>query len=176
MDEIWQVILGSAVVSTLITNVCVYFQRESDYKRDYYKKIIDKRIAAYEKLSSLLVEITVTSGIMEEGGIEVGSTYKIFKDSDSAILINKKIIDVASDLYYYSPEVGAILKEINSKSIEYLKQVERDCKDEINYERDCLSWGSIFSNELQEMTENIKIEIAKDMLTLYEVENFLKKN
>lgn len=43
LSEFWQAIVGSAVISTIISILCLWWHKKNDYKRDYYKKIVDKR-------------------------------------------------------------------------------------------------------------------------------------
>lgn len=57
LSEFWQAIVGSAVISTIISNLCLWWHKKNDYKRDYYKKIIDKRIEAYEELEEFVFNI-----------------------------------------------------------------------------------------------------------------------
>ena len=47
-------ILTSSVVGAVVSSLFSEWQKRNDYKRDYYKKIIDKRLNAYEKLEAFI--------------------------------------------------------------------------------------------------------------------------
>lgn len=46
---------GGAFLGVLITNFVNWYLSKKNYKRDYHKKIIDKRINACEVISSFLM-------------------------------------------------------------------------------------------------------------------------
>ncbi len=43
-------ILTSSVIGAIVSNLFSEWQKRNEYKRDYYKKIIDKRMKAYESV------------------------------------------------------------------------------------------------------------------------------
>lgn len=178
LSEFWQAIVSSAVISTIISNLCLWWHKKNDYKRDYYKKIIDKRIAAYEKLSALLVEISirVDVDVDVDGKGSIDSIYRVLENKDTAVLINQKITEVARDRVYYSFEADKLITEINDKIVEYIQQVEKECVDGETYQANCLQWGGIISREMQQKINNLKSAIENDMMKMDNVEVFLKKN
>ncbi len=174
MSEFWQAILGSAVISAIISNGFLWWHKKCDYKRDYYKKIIDKRIAAYEKLSALLVEISIRADVDAEGKGSSYSIYKVLENKDTAVLINQKITEVARDRVYYSFKADTFITEINDKIVEYIQQVEKESEDGETYPSDCLKWGGIISQEMEQKINCLKSAIATDMIAMDNVEDFLK--
>jgi hypothetical protein len=44
---------GGAAVGSIITGGIAIWLNKQNYKQDYYKKIIDKRIESYEQVSNL---------------------------------------------------------------------------------------------------------------------------
>ncbi len=174
MNEFWQVVLGSAVISTIISNICLWWHRKCDYKRDYYKKIIDKRIFAYEKLSALVVEITLRGDVDIDGKRNSYSIYRVLENRNTAYLINQKITKVARDRVYYSFKADKLITEINDKIVEYIQQVEKEYAGGETYQADCLEWGRVISLEILEKVNNLKSTIADDMIKMDSVEDFLK--
>lgn len=174
LSEFWQAVVSSAVISTIISNLCLWWHKKNDYKRDYYKKIIDKRIAAYEKLSALLVEISIR---VDVDAVNQGSGYSIYmvlKNKDTAVLINQKITEVAKDRVYYSLKVDKLVTEINDKIVEYIQQVEKEYEEDETYLSDCLKWGRIISKEMQQKINNLKSAIVNDMMKMDNVDDFFK--
>lgn len=174
LSEFWQAIIGSAVISTIISNSFLWWHKKCDYKRDYYKKIIDKRIAAYEKLSALLVEISIRVDVDVEGKGSSYSVYRVLENKDTAVLINQKITEVARDRVYYSLKADKLVTEINDKIVEYIQQVEKEYEEDETYLSDCLTWGGIISKEMQQKIKDLKSVIANDMMEMDNVEDFLK--
>lgn len=175
LSEFWQAVVSSAVISTIISNLCLWWHKKNDYKRDYYKKIIDKRIATYEKLSALLVEISIRVDI---DAVDQGSSYSIYRvleNKDTAVLINQKITEVARDRVYYSLNADKLVTEINDKIVEYIQNVEKEYEDGQTYPSDCLKWGGIISKEMQPKINNLKSAITNDMIAMDNVEDFLSK-
>lgn len=50
-------ILTSSVVGAVVSSLFSEWLKRNDYKRDYYKKIIDKRIATYERLATVITNV-----------------------------------------------------------------------------------------------------------------------
>lgn len=67
----WQVIggaFGGAALGAIITGIVSIYLNGKNYRRDYYKKIIDKRITAYEKLEQILLNMSEVETIIIESG------------------------------------------------------------------------------------------------------------
>ena len=52
--------LLGALVGTLITGFFSLRAKQNEYVNDYYKKVIDRRIAAYEQLENVIVSLRTT--------------------------------------------------------------------------------------------------------------------
>ena len=56
--EIGLAILGSSVLSTITASWFNWKLHNTNYKRDYYKKILERRISAYEKVNDLNLSLS----------------------------------------------------------------------------------------------------------------------
>ncbi|SFR62321.1 hypothetical protein SAMN04488010_1199 [Maribacter stanieri] len=52
--EIILAIISSSILSAIFTSIFNWRLHNSNYKKDYYKKILDKRLIAYESLNMLI--------------------------------------------------------------------------------------------------------------------------
>ena len=93
----WSVLataFGGAAMGSIITGGISIWLNKKNYKGDYYKKIIDKRIESYEKLNnyltSLNIYVFVTSG---DKDIKINSIFLSKKDFDENLSLAKSIND-----------------------------------------------------------------------------------
>ena len=103
LSEFWQAIVGSAVISTIISNLCLWWHKKNDYKRDYYKKIIDHRIEAYEKLSIYLDSVWTkkrSTALKHETEI-----YSCFENEEELIKARQLLLSYCPGIHWYSEDV-----------------------------------------------------------------------
>jgi hypothetical protein len=55
-SQIVLAILSSSFLSAGLTSLANYYIQKTNYKNEYYKKILDKRIFAYEEVETLLIK------------------------------------------------------------------------------------------------------------------------
>ncbi|RGW46186.1 hypothetical protein, partial [Megamonas funiformis] len=58
---------GGAALGALITGGFSIWLNRKNYKRDYYKKIIDKRIEAYQELNNFLNYMRIYNYVQSDG-------------------------------------------------------------------------------------------------------------
>lgn len=84
-NAFWNAIV-TAVISAIVTNVCLWWHKKADYKRDYYKKIVDKRIKAYEAVEKMVAHLNKTARVEDENKkflaccYPMNNTKKFFED------------------------------------------------------------------------------------------------
>lgn len=136
---------GGAAMGSIITGIISIWLSRKNYKEDYYKKIIDKRIEAYEKLNnyltSLNIYVLVTSGDKDIKINSIFSSKKNFEENlslaksinDKNTWINRKTINEFYSLYnllsyiydyLYNDDTSALIWWINeNKKEDLLKKV-----------------------------------------------------
>lgn len=178
LSEFWQAIVGSAVISTIISNLCLWWHKKNDYKRDYYKKIIDKRIEAYEELEEFVFNIDkMIYCIVAEPPFLI---YSCFEDEYKSWTEKRSISDIIKRSEWYSADVINCLRkieEILKKGLESLRDIEEATEEEEYLQRmhaiEC--FGGKQEKSMKEIIENLRIAIKDDWNKLDDVESFLKR-
>lgn len=177
-----------AIVSAIITNICMWWHKKTDYKRDYYKKIIDKRMNAYEKLQNYIMKLAVSKQILDIHTSKISESnkniYECFcKESD----IDKALcdtIEIASYSPWFSYEIIDGLYSINkilSKAKTVILYPTTENLQIYKFEetvlgKDFLSIdiGVKVYDDMHQNIAMIKTAILRDIGHLDDVEGFLK--
>lgn len=97
-------------IQTALEEQRVEFQKELqaiDYKNDYYKKIIDKRINAYEKIIKQLFELNKVL-------VYQNRKYPIFISNKNSVKNITRFLDVVSEVsFWISDDTRKIVKEFS---------------------------------------------------------------
>lgn len=180
--------LITAGVSAIVTNFFLWWHKKTDYKRDYYKKIIDKRMNAYDHLQNYIMGLSVTTRILDYETSEISEDNKSIYDCFSGEAGIKKAlkdnIEIAGYAPWFSYEIIDGLYKINrilskARTI-LLYPTSENLKiynfDETELDKNLLS-VEIGLKVYYEMYENItmiKAAILRDITKLDNVEEFLK--
>lgn len=138
--------------------------KEADYKNDYYKKVIDKRLKAIETLENFTSLFLASTRIM---GTE-NRFHSFFEEDDMENIFGKSVDEIARYNIWYSIEVAIEMREFTTYVLVIInsaKNLQR--KEKINYlieERKSIQSKVIALQKL----------IASDMYKLYEVDAFFK--
>lgn len=112
----WQIIfsaLGGAAFGAIITGFVSIYLNGKNYRRDYYKKIIDKRITAYEKLEQILLNMSEVETIIIESGKQEYFMYCLKKEE----YFNKILIQI-KEIHELIPW---FTNNVSMKYLEYAK-------------------------------------------------------
>lgn len=182
-------ILTSSVVGAVVSSLFSEWQKRNDYKRDYYKKIIDKRLNAYEKLESFIGELEIVREILNpESGESPGQGNLIhdcfFKKENLNTAIEECIV-VLKGSQWFSKIITQELLEINN--------ILANCCTVINHPTEAslraynlnmentkneywFFWVAIkVKPKLEHSINKVIKKMNEDILNLDEVETFLKK-
>lgn len=172
-NAFWNAVI-TAVISALVTNLCLWWHKKTDYKREYYKKIIDKRIIAYEKLSNgiAFVGLKATYSL----GDKANEMHVCFENLKKLKEANEKIVSLKSEMCWLSKDINFKLKKLNDIFANLLDEVIED-NNAGNYWTitDAIEEGFRLYDEVENLLKTIKILIANDIATLYDVESFFKE-
>lgn len=105
-------VLTSSAVGVIANKLFSEWQKRKDYKRDYYKKIIDKRMNAYENMAKVLGNIG-TKAVYHVNGKdkEIYVCFDSYKSLDRA---NTEMMSVLNDIQWISPETYKNLYQLNN--------------------------------------------------------------
>jgi hypothetical protein len=154
-------ILGSSVISALVSYFAGTKLKGTDFRYNFRKYIVDKRINAYEKIELLLNEIRDETGF-----------YKLFhKDEriEGQKMIKDQMVKLRTtiDTYgiWFSPQLILLADEINKRFIDlYLKSGKQD--NDVAEMKLYENWNAAF--------KKFKATYFDDIVSLSEVENFIK--
>lgn len=83
---------GGAALGALITGGFSIWLNRKNYKRDYYKKIIDKRIEAYQELNNFLNYMRIYNYVQLDGKNKIIQKAFISEDEYNTVLDKLKSI------------------------------------------------------------------------------------
>ena len=138
-----------------------------DYKRDYYKKIIDHRIEAYEKLSIYLDSVWTkkrSTALKHETEI-----YSCFENEEELIKAHQLLFSYCPGIHWYSEDVYSnyynlarylvgTLDLLNGTKEEKTVQAQNHCR--------------ALNNLIADTIRQLKIAIAEDRISFDKVEDF----
>lgn len=191
LADIVKIALTSGISAALVTSGSNYFLKKQDYKREYYKKIIDKRLKAYEELESFMgafcLKQEVSNPLQNEKEPQSFEVLRCFTDENGLIKANSDILKVLKYSLWFSNEICDSLGKINSMVCEVGISVTDDsstCSNEIRksgligkLSKDDLIiyMGHLIFNDIQICIKELGIAISKDLTNIHDVELFLKR-
>ncbi|MHB8655433.1 MAG: hypothetical protein ACYDA9_16305 [Terriglobia bacterium] len=128
---------------------------------DYYKKVIDRRLAAYEQLESLVVSLRTTFL-----GEDKRPYHLLFSQDESRGLLPayQMLHGIASQALWLSDEAFDKARELNQLVWRFKGGVGNP-----------IEFGQQNYQTLAELRENLERILAADMLDLHDVDRFLRR-
>lgn len=172
-DAFWSAVI-TAIISAIITNLCLWWHKKADYKRDYYKKIIDKRMNAYDKLAIVIADICIKTHYAGEP--ESGEVYVCFNNFEKLSNANERLVILLGEMNWFSPEIFGEIKSLNNIFANVLDNIS---KDYINGKEwsflDYLEAEKNVHSFIEETISKIKKISINDRMRLDDVEGFFKE-
>lgn len=157
----------TAIVSAVITNVCLWWNKKADYKRDYYKKIIDKRIDAYEKLSVYLDSVwTKKRNTVLKSEAEI---YSCFESEEELRKAHQLLFSYCPGVHWYSENVYNNYYKLARYLVETIDALN-GTKEEKTVQAQ--NHSVVLNALIAETICNLKIAIAEDRISFDKVEDF----
>jgi hypothetical protein len=165
-SEIVLAILGSSLLSTILGSWFNWEIQRRNYKKEYYKKILDKRIQAYEK--TRVVASTLSSFAQQDG--HVVHTYLT-----SEALFNhlcQKVRESIDDSIWLNDKARTILTEFNIYLLnEFSNYIDPSwSNDQKNSEFHKLAIKN--KKNISIYSKNLLFIISIDMKSLYRIDTF----
>lgn len=138
-----------------------------DYKRDYYKKIIDHRIEAYEKLSIYLDSVwTKKSSTALKHETEI---YSCFENEEELIKAHQLLFSYCPGIHWYSEDVYSNYYNLARYLVDTL-DVLNGTKEEkrVQAQNHCAALNKLIADTIRQL----KIAIAEDRISFDKVEDF----
>jgi len=168
-SEIITLIISSSVLSAILTGFVNFRIQNLNYKREYYKKLIERRIDAQEQILSLSNELRIQVKL-DEGALcnRICATGEKHYESFSLLLASSVNIS-----FWLSSKLSDILLDFN---IFLLNQITHEIKGEEQNERDrCLiDLGLLYNEKLRDYRKKIEQQLMNDFADLDNVRSFVK--
>jgi hypothetical protein len=152
--------LGSGALSALVAGLYGLRAKRNDYVNDYYKTIIKRRVAAYERLENTIVSLKTSVADPVDNRL-----YHSPFSSENEEDWNRNVVSltsVMSEGLWLSDEAFDELKDLNLPLFHSTKPASVIEFGKNNYER------------IAKLRANLERTLARDMLRLHEVKRFLK--
>ena len=157
--------LASSALSIYISIVL----KDKEYRNDYFKKVIEKRIKAVEKAEMLVFLFGTTYGI--EGSDKRYHCYMLdFADSNK---LSDAIDAIAEYNIWYGNETGTLLVAFSSMIFPIIGEAKRlrgDSQPNAAWQTHCTEKYGIIETARAELSNSL----ARDMYTLHDVNGFFK--
>lgn len=160
-------VLTSSVVGAVVSSLFSEWQKRNDYKRDYYKKIIDHRIAAYEKLSIYLDSVWTKKRSTCLG--QETEIYSCFENEDALRNAHKLMFSYCPGVHWYSESVYSNYYNLARYLIDTL-DVLNGTKIEKSIQAQ--NHSIVLNDYIADTICKLKIAIAEDRINFDKVEDF----
>lgn len=159
----------TAIVSAVITNVCLWWHKKADYKRDYYKKVVDKRIKAYEQVERFAACFDHQTTNLHTNQKWLACCITL----DAAKTTFKILEDVEKDGLWLSEECNQCIKNINKT---LMPLFYFDDKQEEMFKKERIRLSICMYDNMVEYRDKLRSIIRRDMINLHDVDKFFECN
>lgn len=167
--EIITIIISSSVLAAILTGLVNLRIQNLNYKREYYKKLIERRIDAQEQIlnltNELRIQVKLDEGVLCNRLCATGEQH-----FESVSILVAASVNIS---FWLSNELSNILLEFN---IFLLNEINHEIKGTNQIERDkSLQQLGIENHEkIRDFRSKIEQQLMKDFANLTEVKSFVK--
>ncbi len=161
-DQMWLAILSSSLLSGIcgasIAGLYTLRAKRNDYVNDYYKTVIKRRIAAYEKLENLIV--CLKAAVLDKDNRPYHLLFSRDDDWENAY---KLLFTVTSQALWLSDETFIKIRDLSYLLFSLKKE-----------QGGMIEFGKKNYQVIAELRSELEKLLAEDMLSLHDVKRFLK--
>ena len=162
-------VLSSSVFAAILTSLTNYFLQQENYKRDYYKKILDKRLDAYNNVENIIGQLKIIVRL------DNGKACPIIC-SNGRDYFGEFLIALATGGYksfWLSDKVGGKLTEIN---VYLMQEIDNEIDENGNEDKQLEQLGVQHRDKIQGYRNELSELLYKDFSELHDVNKFIKSN
>lgn len=167
--EVITLIISSSVLSAILTGLVNLRIQNLNYKREYYKKLIERRIDAQEQILNLTNELKIQVKL-DDGKLcnRICATGEQYFQSFSILIASSANIS-----FWLSIELSDILLDFN---IFILNEITHEVRGDSQEERDhsLIALGLQHHQELRDYRNKIEKQLMNDFAKLANVKSFVK--
>jgi len=168
-NEIFTLVFTSSVLAAALTSAFNWYLQKENYKRDYYKRILEKRLEAYATVEHLVGQL---KGVVQlENGEPCPIVCAMGKDFFNRFLVS--IVPSSFQSFWISDEVAEKLTELN---IFLLREINNKIDENGDYESQLVRLGVHNRDALVEFREEFTSMLYHDFLNLHDIKKFVEKS
>ena len=161
-EDILPVLLASSLVAAIVGGLIAGWVSlrvtRNQYVNDYYRVVVQKRIAAYEALENLIVMLK--NSVVDESD---QSAYHLLFAQEDPIERFQLLYNVSAQSLWLSDYAAEQLIAFN--------RLIYQCSDK---PEEIIAFGKKHYRSIADMRSNLEKTLAKDFLSLHDVRQFLK--
>lgn len=168
--EIIIAILSSSVISASLTSYINWRIHNSNYKKDYYRKILDKRLEAYESINKLINRL---SDIVY---VDRNVVHALLCSSESFDFITSQFHLAMENRYWFAEGTANKLTEFGAFLFNEISGHIDDTLPEETRNEKYIELGIKHFDKISEFKQTLKFSVNSDLKNLYKIDAFFNGN
>lgn len=152
-----------AFAGVVLSSITLWKVQQKTFKDEYYKKIIDRRLYAYDQLEKIINLITPRNETLDRKDFY----HVVFRNLDSFKNFYFKFMQLGSIRHWYSVELYLYYYDLNKKFNDILSRIEA-------YPHDTIKIGIEYFDEFNKYGLKLRYFLIQDLNELHNVKDFLK--
>jgi len=167
-SQIILTIISSSLVSTILAVITNWIIHRSSYKNDYYKKILDKRISAYENINHIISKMLIHTKLDNSVIPTVFFSYEYY--TEFALLLGTNL----DHSFWISNEMANKLTEINVYLINNVENKIDNTKNTNDLDTEYQNIGIIQFEQFRIFRKELQKIMNNDFKRLHKLNSFFK--
>lgn len=161
------IILSSSLLSAILTGLITWLIKRYDFRQEYYKELIKRRIECYEHVENFLGGFTIVGYVRENGS----RYYNCMVDEKTYMDVFIKDLGVAIKFsMWINNETCKLLGKFNSFAFDYNQLIiGRDISSKDDEERMIIQ-ASCHYVEIQKLKDELRMCVIKDLKRLHKLD------
>lgn len=165
--EIVTLILTSSLLSAGLTAFVNWVIQKRSYRNEYYKKLLDRRIDAYEEVENLVARLT---GMVNVGGGKVCNLIcHMGYDTFATFLIS--IMIPIRKAFWLSDDLAGMLTELN---VFLINEIDNKIDENGDSGKQLIELGILNVESIRTYRKNIQSQLYKDLKDLHNIKKFIR--
>lgn len=165
--SIISIVLSSSLLSATLTGFITWLIKRYDFRQEYYKELIKRRVECYEHIENFLGGFTIVGYVREDGS----RYYNCMVDEKTYLDVFIGDLGIAIKFsMWINNETCKLLGKFNSFALEYNQLiVGRDINSKEDEEKMILQASSYYL-DIQKLKDELKISVMKDLKKLHKLD------
>jgi len=165
--EIIGLVLGSSLLSTIMSSFIEWRIQARNYKREYYKKLLEKRLDAYEAVESITREM---GGLVhQDDGMLCPMIFGLGEDYWDRFFL--QVMYASSKSFWLSNKTTEKLSELN---IFLINSVSKELVNSVNRNDTLIQIGVTLREDIRIRRNEIIESLYRDFQSLSDISKFVE--